>query len=84
MMFYLQTLSESTTRLSDAVRDAHSQIAWENIRGFRNRIAHEYLTVNLNMVWLIATTELTSLKEVIDSLLASLPADEDAPPTANS
>ncbi|HBJ70744.1 MAG TPA: hypothetical protein DDZ09_21355, partial [Alcaligenes faecalis] len=30
---------------------AHGQVPWRNMRGMRNRIAHGYFDVNLDVVW---------------------------------
>jgi uncharacterized protein with HEPN domain len=31
--------------------EAHSDVPWRNMRGMRNRIAHGYFDINLDMVW---------------------------------
>ena len=30
---------------------AHAQVPWRNMRGMRNRIAHGYFDINLDVVW---------------------------------
>ncbi len=39
----LQTLSEATQRLPDALKDDFPHIPWKNISGFRNILVHNYL-----------------------------------------
>ncbi len=39
----LQTLSEATQRLPDALKDAYPGIPWRQISGFRNILVHNYL-----------------------------------------
>lgn len=39
----LQTLSESTQRLSDEFKERHPEVPWQNIAGFRNILVHGYL-----------------------------------------
>jgi uncharacterized protein with HEPN domain len=41
ILYYSQTLSESASRLNPALHAAQPQIAWAQIRGLRNRIAHD-------------------------------------------
>ncbi|MBC8099621.1 MAG: DUF86 domain-containing protein [Armatimonadetes bacterium] len=53
--------------------DFQPQIPWQQIRGFRNRIAHDYMNIDLELVWRIITDELTSLASAVAVLLASLP-----------
>ncbi|NWF68126.1 MAG: DUF86 domain-containing protein [Chloroflexi bacterium] len=50
VLYKLQTLAESTQRLSESAKAAHPQVEWEKIRGFRNRLVHGYLDVNLDIV----------------------------------
>ena len=41
------------------------------IRGFRNRIVHGYLSVNLDLVWAIVKRDLPILKAAVIDLLQS-------------
>lgn len=50
-MYRLQTLAESTQHLSQAFKDAHPEIPWDDIASFRNRVVHGYLTIDLDIVW---------------------------------
>lgn len=77
VLYYLQTLSESSTRLSAELRDSQHQIEWQQIRGFRNRVVHDYLSIDLEMVWLIMNREIEPLAVAIEAMLESLPADDD-------
>lgn len=43
----LQILSESTQHLSAVLKNAHPEIAWKRIAGFRNILVHDYLGINL-------------------------------------
>lgn len=47
--------------------DRHPELPWRNMKGMRNRIAHGYFDIDLNIVWDTIQTELPRL-------LASLPA----------
>lgn len=73
LLYYLQTLSESTTRLSAELRQTQPQIAWQQIHSFRNRIVHDYLSIDLELVWLIITTELEPLKNAVIAILDIVP-----------
>jgi uncharacterized protein with HEPN domain len=68
----LHTLSESTQRLSDDLRNRHSQIDWKAIAGFRNVIVHDYLGVNLRRVWEIVSKYLPELKTEVESMLEEI------------
>jgi uncharacterized protein with HEPN domain len=39
----LQTIAESTQRLSDNLKQKNSDVNWRSISGFRNILVHDYL-----------------------------------------
>jgi uncharacterized protein with HEPN domain len=68
----LQTLAESTQRLSDELKAAHPDIDWRRISGFRTVLVHDYLSVNLVRVWEIIERNLPELKSKISLILQEL------------
>lgn len=57
-------LGEAATRLMDchpAVAEAMPDIEWRAMRGMRNRIAHGYYDINLDVVWETLSTALPRL-----------------------
>ena len=70
MIRNLQTMSESTTRLSDELQDKYPEVEWFKIRGFRNVLVHDYLGVDLNMVCNIVENDLPKLKAAVRKMLA--------------
>jgi len=46
---------------------AHGEVPWHSMRGMRNRIAHGYFDVNLDVVW-------NALQTALPELLRQLPA----------
>jgi len=69
-LYRLQTMAESTQRLSAELKAAHPEIPWDDIAGFRNRIAHGYLGVNLDIVWDIIERDLPQLARMARDELA--------------
>ncbi len=51
MLRNLQTLAESTQRLSDSVKMRYPQIEWRRIAAFRNILVHDYLGIDIERVW---------------------------------
>ena len=68
----LQTMAESTQRLSDVLKEAHPEVDWYRISGFRNVLVHDYLGVDLEMVWNIVERDLPDLKRTIEAMLRDL------------
>ena len=58
----LQTLAESTERLSEDFKSRHPQIPWRNISGFRNILVHDYLGIKHDRVWEIIKGDLSLLR----------------------
>ena len=66
-------LGEAATKVMDqhpAFAEQHKHIPWRSMRGMRNRIAHGYFDINLDVVWDTVQTALPELK----SQLAALPS----------
>lgn len=57
----LQTLAESSQRLSDGIKATEPQIPWRELAGFRNVIVHGYLGIDLVAVWLVVDQDLPPL-----------------------
>ena len=59
----LQTLAESTQRLSDDFKRENPNIDWRSISGFRNILVHDYLGgIDLDLTWEVVNTYLPDLK----------------------
>jgi uncharacterized protein with HEPN domain len=65
----LQTLAESTQRLSDETKDKAREIDWFKIAGFRNVLVHDYLGIDVERVWNILERDLPVLKVAVEKLL---------------
>ena len=68
----LQTLAESSQRLSNESKASESQIPWRDLSGFRNVIVHGYLGVDLGAVWLVVEQDLPALSEALSRMATRL------------
>jgi len=68
----LQTLAESTQRISQQLKTDHPSIDWRNISGFRNVVVHNYLGIDANQIWEIVVHDLPELKEQVELILRDL------------
>jgi uncharacterized protein with HEPN domain len=68
----LQTLCESTQRLSLDLKLAHPSIDWQGIAGFRNVLVHQYLGISLERAWEIVLRDLPPLKRDVLAMLEEL------------
>ncbi len=76
ILYYLQTMSESTTHISEENRSSQPQIEWQKIRGLRNRVVHDYLSIDLELVWTILEKELEPLQAAVTKILKAMDADD--------
>ena len=56
-----EIIGEASGRLPDDFKQSHPQIDWHRIRGFRNRIVHDYMGIDYEIVWEIKTHFLPGL-----------------------
>jgi uncharacterized protein with HEPN domain len=64
----LQTLAESSQRLSNEIKGTEPQMPWRELAGFRNVIVHGYLGVDLGAVWLVVEQDLPTLGEAVNRM----------------
>lgn len=57
----------------ERLESTHPQIRWRRIAGFRNQLAHEYLGLDLELVWGILSEQLAPLRLAINEHLDSNP-----------
>ncbi len=64
----LEIMSESVNKLPSQWTDAYPDMEWDEIRGLRNRLAHEYLNVSLNVIWDIIENDLPDFEVTIEAI----------------
>lgn len=73
----LQTMAESTQRLSDALKATQPTILWDEIAGFRNILVHDYLGIDIEIIWGIMQTEIPELKVAVEQMLEEKPLGDE-------
>jgi uncharacterized protein with HEPN domain len=68
LAFLIQTIGEAASRVSIEFRDAHSQIPWKQIVGMRNKIVHDYMNIDADIVWEVARRNVPALIAQLESL----------------
>lgn len=69
-------IGEASVRLAERYPDfvdRNPQIGWRNMRGMRNRIAHGYFDINLDIVWDTVTIALPTLVGQIEAAAKDVP-----------
>jgi len=55
-------LGEALGRISESYKDKHQQVDWQKAIGMRNRLAHDYGEVDMEIVWGTVKNDLPVLK----------------------
>jgi uncharacterized protein with HEPN domain len=74
----LVIIGEAATKVMEQYcefAERQSDVPWRSMRGMRNRIAHGYFDINLDVVWETVVMALPALSAQLDSLLAELASD---------
>jgi len=68
-------IGEAAVRVMDDHAEftaSHAQIPWRNMRGMRNRVAHGYFDINLDVVWDTIQVELPKLQSQLSEIINEL------------
>lgn len=76
MMAYAR-IGEIIKRIPDSLLMTQPQVAWKEIKGFRDVLMHRYFDVKIVRVW-EAVERLPALRSAVEALLAELPPDEES------
>ena len=68
-IFNLSQLGELTTKLDKDYMANYPDIPWNEMRGLRNKIVHDYEGVNLRLIWEIVSGDLPELKNQLEKIL---------------
>ena len=58
----LANIGENVSKLTEKFKQEYSNIEWQEIKSFRNRIVHDYVGVDLAIVYEVITNDLRKLK----------------------
>ena len=57
------------------MRSIYADVPWQQMAGLRDVLIHDYLKVNLNLIWEIIEQNLSDLQEQVESILQNLGED---------
>lgn len=65
----LEIIGEATKRLSPELRQQNPDVPWRRIAGLRDVLIHDYMGVDIDAVWVIATQDVPELKVQVEAIL---------------
>lgn len=67
----LANIGENISKLSEKLKREYDNIEWKQIKEFRNRIVHDYVGIDLAIVYEIITNDLKTLKMEIEKIITA-------------
>lgn len=67
----IQTIGEAAARVSQEIRRDNPDVPWREITGMRNKIVHDYMGLDFDIVWEVATKDLPRLIEQLRRIFPS-------------
>lgn len=64
-----EIIGEAANRMPEEIRDNNQNVNWHRIRGFRNRIVHDYMGIDYEIVWEIVVNDLDDLQIQIQKII---------------
>ncbi|MGV0025432.1 HepT-like ribonuclease domain-containing protein [Phormidesmis priestleyi] len=71
MLYDLAIIGEAVRNIPPEVEDSHPEIPWDDVRGMRNIVIHEYFQVNLSIIWQTIQEDLVQLELSLLQLLGA-------------
>lgn len=80
LVHLLQTIGEAARKVSDKTRTLRPEIPWAQAIGMRHRLVHDYIRIDLAIVWSTAMHDIPALIKVlgpiVDPIIAAAKAHE--------
>ena len=64
----LEIIGEATKRISKELRNVNPQVPWSDMAGMRDILIHDYIDVDIDIVWKTASESIIKLKCLLQNL----------------
>ncbi|MCX6645800.1 MAG: DUF86 domain-containing protein [bacterium] len=68
----LEIMGEAAKKLPDEFCKEYPQIPWKEMKGLRDRLAHQYFEISINIIWDIVKNELPVIVKGVRSIISDL------------
>ena len=72
ILYQVTIIGEATKRLSESLRQNHSEIPWREMAGMRDIIVHKYDQLDFDVIWDVVHNKLPELLNLIEVCVESV------------
>lgn len=65
----IEIIGEATKNIDKGFKEKYDDIEWKQMAGMRDRLIHNYMGVNYNIVWDVIYNKIPALKEKIQTVI---------------
>lgn len=77
--YNIQIIGEAAYKLTNEFKQSHPETPWRLIEKMRHILVHDYYQVNMQIMWMVITDDIPSLKADIERYLQESPKDNTEP-----
>ncbi len=64
----LQIIGEATKNIPASFKSQHQNIPWKKMAGMRDKLIHDYISVDLEAVWIVVSENLPQLQVELQNI----------------
>lgn len=69
----LKVVGETARRITQEMRERYPEVPWRAMAGIRDKLIHDYISVNIEVVWKTVLEDLPPLRPMIQRILDASP-----------
>jgi uncharacterized protein with HEPN domain len=64
----IEIMGEATKRISHSFKEKHPEVPWKDMAGMRDKLIHDYIDVDLNIVYQTVSVDIPDLLPIIKKI----------------
>jgi uncharacterized protein with HEPN domain len=63
-----EIIGEASKKISETLKNKYQDIPWKDLSGMRNKLIHDYIDIDVSIVWKTASEDVPILKKIIEKI----------------